>query len=648
MIGNQANAPGISDRTGAKCVPPSRFCDLVMKGGITSGVVYPHGVTILSQAFTFKNIGGTSAGAIAAAAAAAAELGREQGGFDRLKSLPDFLSAPSSTGKGTNLLGFFQPQPKTRPIFRLGMAYLEGARLKFLALLLYEQAWVAFLAAIPSLLLIASAWMNATGWLLAVCIFCGVILLALCEGLAMILALAFRVVSSLPSNFYGLCTGMETNVGNPSASKPLTPWLADYLNEVAGRPLNSGPLTFEHLWATRDPDAPRLINLEMMTTNLTHGRPYRLPFREDDVVKENRLFYFRPDDFQKLFPANIIDWMVKHPRALGEREDESRRNQLTALGFYPLPSPADLPVVVAVRMSLSFPILLSAIPLYAFDYSPNRKALIPERCWFSDGGICSNFPIHFFDSPIPRWPTLSMDLLEKPRGTSMAELKTPWMVQRNSDGIKERWNRFEYDEEVAADGKTIISTEKSSWGKLAGFVWAMVATMQNWSDNTQSRLPGYRDRIAHIGLTPEEGGLNLNMPPDRIKNLTQRGEAAGQEFVSRFGYPATHSEMNWSNHRWLRMRSMLSSFDEMLAKFERSCAQPQTGDIPYDQWVQQSATVPPPSYPWSNQAQQESAQKAIDDLRSEARRLIMTGLKGSPLSKGAPAPSPELRLRTRI
>ena len=61
---------------------PQRFCDMVMKGGITSGVVYPLAVVKLAEQFVFRNIGGTSAGAIAAAATAAAELARDTGGFE--------------------------------------------------------------------------------------------------------------------------------------------------------------------------------------------------------------------------------------------------------------------------------------------------------------------------------------------------------------------------------------------------------------------------------------------------------------------------------------------------------------------------------------------------------------------------------------
>ena len=54
-------------------------CDIVMKGGITSGIVYPGVVGKLAEKYDFQNVGGTSAGGIAAALTAAAELARRQG-----------------------------------------------------------------------------------------------------------------------------------------------------------------------------------------------------------------------------------------------------------------------------------------------------------------------------------------------------------------------------------------------------------------------------------------------------------------------------------------------------------------------------------------------------------------------------------------
>src|SRR4029077_6413964 len=52
--------------------------DLTMQGGTTSGVVYPLAVCELATSFRFRNVGGASAGAIAAAFTAAAELGRSE------------------------------------------------------------------------------------------------------------------------------------------------------------------------------------------------------------------------------------------------------------------------------------------------------------------------------------------------------------------------------------------------------------------------------------------------------------------------------------------------------------------------------------------------------------------------------------------
>ena len=54
-------------------------CDLVMRGGITSGIVYPRAIAKLAESYRFRSIGGTSAGAIAAAATAAGALGVREG-----------------------------------------------------------------------------------------------------------------------------------------------------------------------------------------------------------------------------------------------------------------------------------------------------------------------------------------------------------------------------------------------------------------------------------------------------------------------------------------------------------------------------------------------------------------------------------------
>ena len=88
-------------------------------------------------------------------------------------------------------------------------------------------------------------------------------------------------------------------------------------------------------------------------------------------------------------------------------------------------------------MSLSFPLLISAVPLYALDYTganlayvkavrewrqqhpdaslAEHAAAVSQRPvfdvnWFSDGGLTSNLPVQFFDSVLPSRPTFAIDL----------------------------------------------------------------------------------------------------------------------------------------------------------------------------------------------------------------------------------------------
>lgn len=69
-----------------------KTCDLVMKGGIASGIVYPEAVVELSREFAFQGIGGTSAGAIAAAATATADEVRAKAkGWSRTMPWPGLL-----------------------------------------------------------------------------------------------------------------------------------------------------------------------------------------------------------------------------------------------------------------------------------------------------------------------------------------------------------------------------------------------------------------------------------------------------------------------------------------------------------------------------------------------------------------------------
>ena len=475
-------------------------CDLVMKGGITSGIVYPRAVCELAKEFRFANIGGTSAGAIAAALTAAAEYRRQNGsddGFATLAALPEWLA------KDHNLLRLFQPNDETAPLMDVALGWIEAPRWKAFAtlraLLANFNRFGGVVAAAGVLLIVIAAFARAP-IVTALLVSAIVAITAIAFVIASIAELVVHALRVLPRNKFGVCSG--------AGAGALTEWLAERIDSVAGV---DHPLTFGDLAAAG-------VHLEMMTTNLTHGRPYRLPF-------STKKFLFSEKEFRELFPKRVVDFMIARSAPRG--------------GLYAFPRADDLPVVVAARMSLSFPLLLTAVPLHAIDFGRRDRDFAPEVCWFSDGGISSNFPVHFFDVPLPRWPTFAINLEEHSPRYHEAD-QTIYAPSSNVSGILEWW-------------RTIDS--------LPSFLWSIVETMQNWRDNMLLRMPGYRDRIAHVLLAPHEGGLNLTMEPQTIDKVAARGGAAGKALRERFG------GAGWRNHQWIRFLSFMRALDDAAIEF---------------------------------------------------------------------------------
>ena len=607
---------------------PKKFCDLVMKGGVTSGIVYPKAVTVLKDTYTFKNIGGTSAGAMAAAATAAAEYGRQHGhsdGFKELDGLADWLAGQVAGSEHTRLFNLFQPTDRTRPLYNVLVAAIgpdAGKPARIASAFVRSFGLAALVGALPGLLLAALAFRGATDWTMAGLLVFGLVLAILGRRRGRrggVRAAGGRSV--MPGMGFGLCPGCT--VPDPDRPVALTNWLTAYLNRLAHMPEDGNPLTFGQLWGTRDPKAARAINLEMMTTNLTHGRPYRLPTLTGG-------FFFDPEELKGYFPENVVEWMVNHPRE--SKEDPDRYAPLR-----PMPGPADLPVVVAARMSLSLPVLIGAVPLYAVDFGrmpyldkAQQEALRPERCWFSDGGICSNFPVHFFDGYLPRWPTFGIDLKSfDPDDT--AHKNDVWMPDKNFGGTTSLWNRFD-----AGGGLNSVF----------GFVMAIVDAARNWSDAALLPLPGYRDRIVHVSLDEAtEGGMNLDMPKDVIDGLAARGQKAGRILVEHFADPAYTGELTWDNHRWVRFRSLMALFEDMIEEIDAALDHPEPGDRTYAQLVARGPDDPPRGYPLRRPEQREFAVRQLAKLEQLIDEWLATASAEDQFRRGdVPRPRPSLRV----
>lgn len=650
---------------------PEKFCDLVMKGGITSGVVYPQAVCELAKKYSFKNIGGASAGAIAAATAAAAEYGRRMGanqdgsnGFARLEAVPGWLA--------TNLASLFQPDKRTRPLYHLMLRAIgvKGGAFKKLLVLL-PVAWWNFLRwavlgfIVGALLLLPLADFLPTPakpfawWVLySYGSFFALVFIILVITFFVVIGLIRKVTRALPENNYGLVSGLLDPQG-ADARPPLTTWMADELNRLAGKD-RQHPLTFGDLRrAVGKLDRELIdknlldkkhggINLEMMTTNLTLGRPYRLPFD-----KKSTEYFYNPAEWKELFPEYIVEWMLQHPRQPTHPPGARRERQLKEWESFkpclPLPAPDDLPVVVAARMSLSFPVLISAVPLYTVDRSVKlADGELPrlERCLFSDGGISSNFPIHFFDKALPRWPTFGINLA--PFNPSYPcnpedQSQNSYLPSSNVGGLLDVWDRFDESE--------------SGFARLTGFFGALVNAMYNWADNTQMRVPGYRDRVITVFQTPAEGGLNLNMTQESIEALSQRGRFAGIKLRERF-LGLDQTDMGWDNHRWVRYRSIMARIEETLEELRYVYQHPLPEEQTYAAMIARAPEDPPKSYKWKQGGQQSFAiemTKRLIKLAEEWRAYgpslgAESGFEeGEPnFREGEPNPAPELRVRPRI
>ena len=103
-----------------------RPCGLVMKGGVTSGVVYPGAIKALSDRYWFTDVGGTSAGAIAAAVTAAAEYGRR--GTEPARGFAALDDVAAEIGQHGRLLALFQAAEPVRPLLDAARAGLRAGR----------------------------------------------------------------------------------------------------------------------------------------------------------------------------------------------------------------------------------------------------------------------------------------------------------------------------------------------------------------------------------------------------------------------------------------------------------------------------------------------------------------------------------------
>lgn len=584
-------------------------CDLVMKGGITSGVVYPGAIVELSTRYRFRSIGGASAGAIAATLTAAAEYARQcgkpSGGFAELEALAGEIARPGFIER------LFQPTEAARPAFAALLRLVTDRRpgpgrfLELLRRMLLGQGPVLITAVLGSALwlgfgAVAAAALVADGLsgletaaltLLALVFLPGLGALWAVATAGALAASARRLNQAMKANGLGVCPG-TTQAGYDSPA--LTDWLYEKIQRCAGLPLEE-PLTFRRL--EQDPGEDGEIELRLITTDLSYARPVDLPL---DVAPTATSYLFDPVELGELFPQEVVRHMVEHSWGTDLRRPGASERRFR---YMPL---KELPVLVAARLSLSFPLLLSTVPLYS------RHERLPEivEHRFSDGGISSNFPIHFFDSLLPGRPTFGLDLQPYPGPAHEAMLADePYVLLSRAPRLP-RWS--------AVDG-------------VGGFVRQMLDAARNWRDTMQSELPGFRDRICQVRLREDEGGLNLNMRPQAVEALVERGRAAGRAVLGGF---------DWRQHRLTRYRTLMQTMQHGLTEVAKphvyETFRPELVGCDFG-----GLEYAPPDPGWCS-----SALHGTDGL------VALTGGWGEgqaiDFDAGAPQPAPTLRITPRV
>jgi len=394
---------------------------------------------------------------------------------------------------------------------------------------------------------------------------------------------SFDYVLDKDRSFFSLCTGMPGASLNGNKGLPaLTPWLHERIQQLAGLPGND-ILTIGKLRGKKLPDGARGespqdvgIDFQMVTTNLSQRQPYTLHGEDLEEVKHKRPhpeemeagYLFKESDMLKLFPREVVNYLMTWT----EREEHQEQWKTDKIpfdgfdlikarskGYYPFPRGNALPVLVATRMSLSFPLLLSAVRLYTLKNDTlNNKRGTKEKPyelkvdqpkekvedndlrenWFSDGGIASNFPIHIFDAWLPSRPTFGINLADSQLPTTLTGPRESPVHRRGEDVF------------LPQPGQLLTPRVYPISG-VPGFLGAIFDTAQNYRDNTQARMPSYRERVVHVRLQENEGGLNLKMDSDTIAGIAKKGEEAAQALKT----------LNFNQHQWVRLLVLLARLE---------------------------------------------------------------------------------------
>lgn len=617
---------------------PRLECDLVLEGAVTSAVVYLGFAARLSRRYRFRCLAGTSSGAAVAAAAAVAEAARARSddvdstSFCRLLHFADQLSEVVD-GK-TRLLRLFQPADVLHWPFRLLVAFFASrSRPKRRPSTEWNSADLAKVFAVVFAVLaafVAAVGLLLPSWLMVWHAAPVLLVLPLLALTALVVATLRHMARAFVSQHFGLCTGMPEG-DPPRDERALTPVLNGLFNELWGRTPVDEPVVFADLWKAWPESAEqpgRAIDLQIVTTVLQQQLSLHLP--GPPGVDPLRDYFYDVQEWSRLFPPSVMRWLERHARSVGPVHATGGSGGGRMLRA--LPAPDQLPVIVAVRLSVGFPGLLSAIPMYTLAQGhglqqpahgqPARFEAV--KVYFTDGGITSNLPVQVFDAPLPGRPTFAVNLF-----------------------------RFDKNDPTDKDGGIFFGARRNEpetrprslpephrWlASIAGFIGEIVTTAMDWRDTVLRTLPGCRERVLHVGLTPEQGSLNLAMSRDQILGLMNLGCRAARRVVDDFSLPHKPGQASrWEEHRWLRLRSLLAAAQVHARALAMAAAKSHVHGEPSYRALLRNPRPAGPAFV------DDEARRQAEDLLDALAAAGRGSRPGEGLEAHLPEPAPVLRL----
>lgn len=599
---------------------PEKNCDIIMNGGLAGAFVYPAASVELAKTYRFKRIGGSSLGSVSAALTAAAEIGRgrENAGFEELSKILEWMKEGSQAN--LNLYDLLVPEKGTSKYFN-ALKKLKG-KSKLTDLIAAGRAsmghfpLVSLLALIPALAAGAGAFFSSNMIVMGVMIALALALALTLPPFAAVIKLVSSARKALFRNGFGLCTG-KTAKGK---GKSLISWLSDSLNKLAAKE-GDKPLLFKDLWVCPEGEDGRNVELQFMAADISLGQPLRLPEEVAKVEEPEDIYYFREEDMQRCFPAEVVASLM----------EDSRKSKYfnKVKGFMPLPEPGDLPVVFALRLSMSIPFIMSSIPLYRVNRirQKGRVRWQMSKSWISGAGLAGNFHVHSFDRPLPVWPTFGIHVAP---------------VGGESEGYGDKKKGIWVQNLINQQGPSLWL----GFNHFQSFLKAAFNVTGIYEDRLLLQTPGFKERMAVVKIAQSQSGLFAELDKETCDHLVNLGENAARQLAERYTKErSTSNSTSWDAHRWIRYRNAMAMFEKKLIEFKATYNDVHEDEDTYDHLIMRSAEVPPDAYRWSDTGQRNHALRVTNQLLDFISRWQQDQRTFS--SGDMPSPEPEMRIEPR-